>query len=149
MSNFDSDGRPVVETVRYPSGTEVSSAPVRQSRTGYWVAGLVAVVAIIAVAVMVVNHNNTQAALNANATQSDAASAAFQQGAAQATVNDATIAAQNAAAQASVAASNATAAANTALSQAAVRAQQANQPSDAGQTSNQSSSNAAPDAQGQ
>jgi hypothetical protein len=111
MSNLTPDDEATVQTTVNPDGTTtrvVRSAP---SRAGYWIAGVVAVVAIIAVAFMVVSRNNQSA--DPNATQA-AVDNAYQQGQTQAQIDAAgqlTAAQQSAAAQ--------TAAAQTAQAQAA------------------------------
>ena len=92
------------------------------SRAGYWIAGVVAVVAIIAVAFMVLSRNNPSA--DANATQA-AVNNAYQQGQTQAQIdaaNQVTAAQQTAAAQTAAAQAAQTQAAQSqaAASQAAV-----------------------------
>ena len=102
MSNLDADGRPVVETTTYADGSQTRTVRAGGSQTGYWVAGAVAIVAILAVAFMV--WNNNQAAQTVAATPDPAAvSTAYQQGQAQGQADTiAQTAAQQAAAQAAL-----------------------------------------------
>ncbi|HEY3811761.1 MAG TPA: hypothetical protein VGL66_00925 [Caulobacteraceae bacterium] len=99
MSNLVSDDEATVQTTVNPDGTTTRVVHAAPSRAGYWIAGLVAVVAIIAVAYMVVSRNNQTA--DANATQA-AVSNAYQQGQTQGQIDAAsqlTAAQQAAAAQ--------------------------------------------------
>jgi hypothetical protein len=98
MSNLGPNDRSSVTDTVHPDGSETRTVRAAPSRTGYWIAGAVAVVAIIAVAFMVVSHNQASQTADPNANQA-ALTNAYQQGQAQAQVQDSN---QVAAAQAAV-----------------------------------------------
>lgn len=107
MSNIEPQVRPSEPDPRY------EPARPRSNSTAWFIGGLVAVVAIAAVAVMVIDNNRT-----AVDTLSAQSAAAYQQGSAEATAAAAQANAMNAQQQATAAAVSATDAANRATNRA-------------------------------
>ncbi len=113
MSNLGPDDLNSPRTTVNPAGSQPRMLEAAPNRTGYWIAGAVAVVAIVAVVFLVVSHNNSNQATDPNATQA-AVNNAYQQGQTQAQID-----ASNQVAAANQAAANQAAIAQTAQSQAA------------------------------
>jgi hypothetical protein len=115
MSNLDPDADSTVQTTLHPDGTQTRIVRASPSRAGYWIAGVVAVIAIIGVTFMVVsrNHADQASAADTNANQT-AVSTAYQQGQTQAQID-----AANQVAAANQTAANQAAAAQAAQNQAA------------------------------
>lgn len=117
MSTLGPDNETTVQTTLNPDGTTTRVVRAAPSRAGYWIAGVVAVVAIIAVAFMVMSRNPSST--DANNAQA-AVDNAYQQGQTQGQIDAASqLAAQQSAAQQTAAAQTAQAQAAQSQAQAA------------------------------